>query len=77
MCRNKRYSQKKNTMPAAMLSSAHQGVASGDPMYAIWLQSKVRIDIPRPETDPNSWLTTTLFGAIQQTQLKYDKAWKM
>ena len=40
------HSQKKNTKPAAMFASAHHGVASGEPMYAIWAQSNVIKDIP-------------------------------
>ena len=63
-------SQKKVTKPIATLASAHQGVARGDPMYAIWAQSKVIRDMPKPLVYPNKWLTVMLFGAIQQTQLK-------
>ena len=63
-------SQKKNTNPPATLASAHHGVARGLPRYAIWAQSNVTRLMPRPETYPNSWLTTILFGAIQQTQEK-------
>jgi len=57
-----------------MLTCAHHGTTSGEPMYAIWPQSKVSPDMPRPDTTPKSWLTTTLLGAIQQTQLKTDRA---
>lgn len=45
-----------------MLASAHHGVARGEPMYAICAQSKVKMDIPRPDAVPNSWLTTTFSG---------------
>lgn len=38
--------QKKKMKPTATLASAHHGVASGDPMYAICAQSKVIKDIP-------------------------------
>lgn len=55
---------------------AHQGVAKGEPIYAICAQSKVIIDIPRPELYPNNWLTTMLLGAIQQTQLNTLRAEK-
>ena len=68
--------QKKKTMPNAMLAPAHHGVERGEPMYAIWDQSKVMRDIPRPETVPKSWLTTMLLGTIQQTQLVYERAAK-
>lgn len=48
--KTKNNSQKKNTKPATMLASAHQGVARGDPMYAICDQSKVNKLIPMPWT---------------------------
>ena len=43
---NSSRSQKKNTKPAATLASAHHGVASGEPIYAICAQSNVINDIP-------------------------------
>lgn len=43
----------KNKNPAATFASAHQGVASGEPMYAICDQSNVISDIPRPWMTPN------------------------
>lgn len=46
-------------------------------MYEIIDQSKVRIPIPSPVDVPNKVLTTTLFGAIQQAQLKTLRAVKM
>ncbi len=42
--------QKKNAKPTMILASAHQGVARGEPMYAICAQSKVMRDIPIPWT---------------------------
>ena len=51
-------------------------MASGEPVYAIWAQSKEMPDIARPDTVPKSWLMTTWFGTIQQIQLKYETAAK-
>lgn len=52
--------QKAKAKPQKMLTSAHQGTINGEPRYAIWLQSKVKSPIPRPDETPNNWLTTTL-----------------
>lgn len=36
-----------------MLSAAQNGVTSGEPMYAIWAQSKVTGNSPKPDDTPN------------------------
>jgi hypothetical protein len=61
--------QKQTTRATTVLASDHQGVTKGLPMYEIMDQSKVRMPIPRPVDVPKSVFTTTLLGAIQQTQL--------
>lgn len=52
------------------------GVTRGLPMKDIMLQSKVKTLIPKPVLTPNNVFTTTLFGAIQQTQLNMLRAVK-
>ena len=68
--------QKKKRKPAAMFASAHHGVASGEPIYAIWPQSKVIRDMPSPDVYPNNWLTVLLRGNIQVTHEKTESAVK-
>ena len=69
--------QKKNTNPIPTFASAHQGVANGLPIKAIWLQSNVTSDIPKPDVYPNNWLILIFLGAIQQTQENWERAVKM
>ena len=38
------------TSPPRMFMAAQNGVIKGEPMYAIWAQSKVMSDIPIPWT---------------------------
>lgn len=60
--------------PKPTLRMAKRGVCSGLPSQDDTpSQSKVMGRIPRPDTWPKSWLTTTLLGAIQQTKVKYCK----
>lgn len=66
-----------NTSEARMLMIAHGGATSGELMYAIWLQSKVRGSRPIPLFMPKTWLTTAFFGTIQQMKVKYPSAGKM
>ena len=73
----KRRNQKTKRNAKIVFTCAHQGMTSGLPMYAIMLQSNVKKPIPKPVEYPNSWLTTTLFGAIQQTQLNVLRAVKI
>ena len=46
------------------------GITRGLPKADIATQSKVNRPIPKPLMEPKRLFTTTLFGAIQQTQLK-------
>jgi len=52
--------QNMTTNATKTLTSAHHGDTSGDIMYEIWLQSNVKMPMPRPDETPKSWLTTTL-----------------
>ena len=60
--------------PAKICTSAHHGTMSGLPIQVICDQSNVRMLMPKPPEAPKSWLTTTLLGAIQQIQMKYERA---
>jgi hypothetical protein len=68
--------QKNSTKDAMVLTCAHQGTTSGFVVNEIIDQSSVMTLMPRPETVPNSWLTTTFFGAAQHTQLNTESAVK-
>ena len=41
------------TSPVIMFTAAQNGTTSGDPMYAIWDQSKVSGKRPSPDAVPN------------------------
>jgi hypothetical protein len=45
-------------------------MTSGEPIQAIWDQSKVRMPIPSPVLTPKRLLMAGLAGAIQQTHEK-------
>ena len=61
--------------PVKIWTSAHQGTMSGLPIQVICDQSNVRMLIPSPPDDPNSWLMTMSFGLIQHTNEKIESAW--
>jgi hypothetical protein len=42
-----------STRPPTMFIAAQNGVTNGEPMYAIWAQSKVTGNRPRPDAVPN------------------------
>jgi hypothetical protein len=46
--------QNPRTKPTPMLTSAHHGETSGDPIQLICDQSNVRMPIPSPVAEPNS-----------------------
>lgn len=57
--------QKLSKKLTPMLTSAHKGETSGDPIQLIQLQSSVSMPILSPEAALNNWLTTTLSAAEQ------------
>ena len=48
------------TRPPMMFRAAQNGTTRGDPMYAIWDQSKVNGNNPSPEATPNCFMLLDL-----------------
>lgn len=69
--------QMTTTRPVTMLAAAHHGVSKGDPIYAIWAQSKVKGNMPRPEATPNYsgqrfFIQISRFQGIYLSRTRFD-----
>ena len=57
------------TNPPTTLAAAHQGVNSGEPIYAIWAQSNVMGKSPRPDETPNFVVVNTNLASCKDQDL--------